>query len=57
MILSCQSFVNAYFSVPTFIDRQSVLESVQWNQDQAVDALLGMSDPEYKPVAAPVRVW
>lgn len=29
--------------------RQSVLESVDWNQDRAVDTLLIMSDPEYKP--------
>ncbi|KAF8647081.1 hypothetical protein AX16_006915 [Volvariella volvacea WC 439] len=27
---------------------QSVLESVNWNQDRAVDTLLGMSDPNYK---------
>lgn len=28
--------------------RQSVLDSVGGNQDRAIDALLGMSDPEYK---------
>lgn len=33
--------------------RQSVLESVNWDQDQAIDMLLGMSDPEYKPEARP----
>ncbi|KAF9527315.1 hypothetical protein CPB83DRAFT_400765 [Crepidotus variabilis] len=34
---------------------QSVLESVNWNQDRAVDALLTMSDPEYKPEPAAQR--
>lgn len=29
--------------------RASVLESVHGNQDQAVEILLGMSDPEYRP--------
>lgn len=29
--------------------RQSVLESVEWSQDRAVDTLLIMSDPDYKP--------
>jgi hypothetical protein len=28
--------------------RQSVLDSVNGDQDRAVDKLLGMSDPEYK---------
>lgn len=28
--------------------RQSVLESVNWSEDRAIDALLGMSDPTYK---------
>ena len=28
--------------------RQSVLDSVDGNQDRAIDKLLGMSDPEYK---------
>jgi len=28
--------------------RQSVLDSVNGNQDKAIDKLLGMSDPEYK---------
>jgi len=32
---------------------QSVLESVRWNQDLAVDALLGMSDPEYRSEQPP----
>ncbi|KAI0039766.1 hypothetical protein FA95DRAFT_1684134 [Auriscalpium vulgare] len=32
---------------------QSVLESVGGNEDRAVDALLGMSDPEHVPTAAP----
>ncbi|KAF4597954.1 hypothetical protein EYR38_006346 [Pleurotus pulmonarius] len=40
---------------PTFdeVVLQSVLESVNWDQDQAIDTLLGMSDPEYKPEARP----
>ncbi|KDQ27442.1 hypothetical protein PLEOSDRAFT_1083566 [Pleurotus ostreatus PC15] len=40
---------------PTFDEGvlQSVLESVNWDQDQAIDMLLGMSDPEYKPEARP----
>ena len=29
-------------------DRYSVLDSVNGDQDRAIDALLGMSDPEYK---------
>lgn len=35
-----------------------MLDSVGGNQDRAVDALLGMSDPEYKseaPAAQPER--
>ncbi|KAJ8521827.1 hypothetical protein ONZ45_g1530 [Pleurotus djamor] len=40
---------------PTFDDLvlQSVLESVNWDQDRAIDMLLGMSDPEYKPETRP----
>ncbi|KDQ55779.1 hypothetical protein JAAARDRAFT_37198 [Jaapia argillacea MUCL 33604] len=36
---------------------QSVLESVDWDQDRAVDALLGMSDPDFvsQPPAAPTQ--
>jgi hypothetical protein len=34
-------------------DRQSVLESVNWNEDRAVDTLLLMSDPDYKPETQP----
>lgn len=30
---------------------QSVLESVNWSEDRAIDALLGMSDPTYKTEA------
>jgi hypothetical protein len=41
------------------MNRQEVLQSVQGNQDRAIDTLLGMSDPEYKsqhpPVPPPVR--
>ncbi|KAL0956814.1 hypothetical protein HGRIS_002925 [Hohenbuehelia grisea] len=34
----------------------SVLESVGWDQDRAIDTLLGMNDPEYKPASqAPVQ--
>ncbi|KAH8806852.1 hypothetical protein DL96DRAFT_1686060 [Flagelloscypha sp. PMI_526] len=33
----------------------SVLQSVNWNQDRAVEILLGMSDPEYKPPAEEQR--
>lgn len=36
--------------------RQSVLESVGGDQDRAIDMLLGMSDPEYVPQAAPAPV-
>jgi hypothetical protein len=35
--------------------RQSVLESVDGDQDKAIDKLLGMSDPEYEHQHAPVR--
>lgn len=42
------------------MNRQSVLDSVGGNQDQAIDALLGMSDPNYKserrPEEPPARV-
>lgn len=31
--------------------RQSVLQSVGGNQESAVDALLGMSDPDYRSEA------
>ncbi|KAG5639456.1 hypothetical protein H0H81_001578 [Sphagnurus paluster] len=34
---------------------QSVFESVGGDQDRALDALLGMSDPEYKPEPAPAH--
>lgn len=34
--------------------RQSVLESVGGDQDSAIDALLGMSDPEYRSDSRPV---
>lgn len=34
----------------------SVLESVSGDQDKAVDALLGMSDPSYKPTIRPDAV-
>lgn len=44
--------------------RQTVLESVDKDQDRAVDLLLGMSDPEFKSEAPPpiqqpqmVRLW
>ncbi|KAF8915610.1 hypothetical protein CPB85DRAFT_1293842 [Mucidula mucida] len=42
---------------PDFDDMllSSVLDSVHGNQDRAVDALLGMSDPEYKSEAPPVQ--
>ncbi|KAL1695022.1 hypothetical protein GGG16DRAFT_86703 [Schizophyllum commune] len=40
---------------PDFDDQilLSVLDSVNGNQDRAIDMLLGMSDPEYKATAAP----
>jgi hypothetical protein len=35
------------------LSRLSVLESVGGDQDRAIDALLGMSDPDYKSEARP----
>lgn len=42
---------------PDFDDAvlQSVLESVNWNQDAAIDVLLGMSDPSYVSTHHQVR--
>ena len=42
---------------PDFDDAvlQSVLESVNWNQDAAIDVLLGMSDPSYVSTHQQVR--
>ena len=42
---------------PDFDDAvlQSVLESVNWNQDAAIDVLLGMSDPSYVSTRHQVR--
>ncbi|TFK83393.1 hypothetical protein K466DRAFT_627808 [Polyporus arcularius HHB13444] len=36
---------------------QSVLESVNNDQDRALDILLGMNDPEYVSTQAPAQVW
>lgn len=35
--------------------RQSVLESVNFNQERAIDVLLGMSDPSYVSAQTPTR--
>lgn len=41
-----------------FDNRQSVLDSVNGNQERAADVLLGMSDPSYESQqhAAPVSI-
>lgn len=54
MMQSCQySAFRAWDTAHSDTFRQSVLESVNYDQDRAIDSLLGMSDPEYKPTAAP----
>jgi hypothetical protein len=50
---SCQLLCpHEYFGAWTF-RRQSVLESVDGDQDRAVDVLLGMSDPNFKSESPP----
>ena len=52
MISFCKYIVAIYACISLNIRfRQSVLQSVSGNQERAIDALLGMSDPDYRSEA------
>lgn len=45
--------IKVLYHIRIGIYRQSVLQSVDGNQERAIDALLGMSDPDYRSEAPP----